>query len=66
MRGQYLPSEMENVVYGDENGIEESLHRRKARSVRSNKMFDFVPGRKFRRTNLVAGYAKGKSITECA
>jgi hypothetical protein len=30
MRGQYMPSKRENVVYGDESGIDEYLHRRKA------------------------------------
>jgi transposase len=29
-------------------------------------MFGFVPGRKFGRTNLVAGYTNGKSMAECA
>ncbi|MDR2778773.1 MAG: transposase, partial [Puniceicoccales bacterium] len=49
-----------------ESGIDEHLHRRRARAEMGRKVFGFSPVRKFCRTNIVAGYVNGKSIVECA
>jgi transposase len=49
----------------DESGIDRHLHRRNARSVKGKKVFGFVAGKKFQRTNIVAGYVNGKTISEC-
>ncbi|MDR2779296.1 MAG: transposase [Puniceicoccales bacterium] len=56
----------ENIVYVGESGIDEHLHRRRARAEIGRKVFGFSLGRKFCRTNIVAGYVNGKSIAECA
>jgi transposase len=49
----------------DESGIDHHLHRRNARSAKGKKVFGFVAGKKFQRTNIVAGYVNGKTIAEC-
>jgi hypothetical protein len=49
----------------DESGIDRHLHRRNARSVKGKKVFGFVAGKKFQRTNIVAGYVNGKTIAKC-
>jgi hypothetical protein len=53
------------LVYVDESGIDEHLHRRRACAEMARKVFGFSPVRKFCRTNIVAGYVNGKSIAEC-
>jgi transposase len=55
----------EDVVYVDESGIDGHLHRRNARSAKGKKVFGFVAGKKFQRTNIVAGHVNGKTIAEC-
>ncbi|MDR0680155.1 MAG: transposase [Puniceicoccales bacterium] len=45
------------IVYVDESGIDRHLHRRNARSAKGKKVFGFVAGKKFQRTNIAAGYA---------
>ncbi|MDR0679547.1 MAG: transposase [Puniceicoccales bacterium] len=55
----------ENIVYVDESGIDCHLHRRNARSAKEKKVFGFVAGKKFQRTNIAAGYVDGKTIAEC-
>jgi hypothetical protein len=49
----------ENIVYVDESGIDRRLHRRNAGSAKGKKVFGFVAGKKFQRTNIGAGYADG-------
>jgi transposase len=49
----------------DESGIDQYLHRQKARSIKGEKVIGFVSGRKFQRKNIVAGYVNGKTIAEC-
>jgi hypothetical protein len=51
----------EDVVYVDESGIDRCLHRAKARSVKRKKVFGFLSGKKFQRTNVVAGYINGQT-----
>ncbi|MDR0679706.1 MAG: hypothetical protein LBF42_01565 [Puniceicoccales bacterium] len=48
----------EDIVYVDENGIDRHLHRRNARmpdQQRGRRCLDIVAGKKFQRTNIVAG-----------
>jgi transposase len=44
-----------NLVYVDETGIEQCLYREFARSPRGQKVVGFINGKKFKRTNIVAG-----------
>ena len=44
-----------NLVYVDETGIDQCLFREYARSPRGQKITGFISGRKFKRTNIVAG-----------
>jgi hypothetical protein len=55
----------EDIVYVDESGIDRHLHRRNARSAKGKKVFGFVAGKKFQRTNIVAWYVNGKIIAKC-
>ncbi|MDR0679424.1 MAG: hypothetical protein LBF42_00025 [Puniceicoccales bacterium] len=55
----------EDIVCVDESGVDRHLHRRNARSVKGKKVFGFVAGKKFQRTNIGARYADGKTIAEC-
>ena len=52
----------ENVVYVDESGIEQYYQREKARSLRGTKVQDTKRGRKFQRTNIVAGLYSGEVV----
>jgi hypothetical protein len=49
----------------DKSGIDQHLHRQKARPEKGKKVVGFVAGRKFRRTNSVAAYGNGKTIAGC-
>jgi hypothetical protein len=49
----------------DESGIDEHFYRQRARSAVGKKVFGFVPGKKYCRTNIVAGYVNGKTMAEC-
>jgi hypothetical protein len=55
----------ENMIHVDESGMGKCFHRRRVQSFIGRKMFGFVPGKKFRRTNAVTGYADGKTMAEC-
>jgi transposase len=66
IRGSYPSTKKEDLVYVDESGIDQHLHRRNARSIKGKKVIGFVSGMKFRRTNIVAGYVNGRTIAECA
>lgn len=52
----------ETIIYIDETGIEESLHRDKCRAKRGEKVYSGVSGRKYHRTNIVAGLCCGRLI----
>jgi transposase len=47
--------EADSLVYVDECGIEQYLYREYARAVRGEKIIAKISGKKFKRTNLVAG-----------
>jgi transposase len=49
----------------DESGIGEHFYRQRARSAVGKKVFGFIHGKKFCRTNIVAGYVNGKTMAEC-
>jgi hypothetical protein len=55
----------EDIVCVNESGIDRHLHRQNARSAKGKKVFGFVAGKKFQRTNIVAGYVNGEAIAEC-
>ena len=52
----------ESLVYVDETGIDQCLYREYARAHRGQKVIAKISGRKFRRTNIVAGICQGKWI----
>jgi hypothetical protein len=45
----------EHLVYVDETGIDQYLHREFADSPRGEKALDKVSGKKYKRTNILAG-----------
>lgn len=49
----------EKLVYVDETGIESYLYREYARAARGQKVIAKISGRKFKRTNIVAGICQG-------
>lgn len=53
-----IPSE--NLVYVDECGIDQYLYRKYAYSPRGQKVIAKISGKKFKRTNIVAGICKGE------
>ncbi|GHU80216.1 IS630 family transposase [Clostridia bacterium] len=52
----------ESLVYVDETGIEQCLYREYARAPRGQKIMTKISGRKFKRTNIVAGIHQGKWV----
>ena len=52
----------ESLVYVDECGIDQCLYREYARALRGEKIFEKISGRKFKRTNIVAGICQGKWV----
>jgi len=54
--------ERERVVYVDESGIEETIHRQDARSERGQPVFAQVKGKTARRVNLIAGWLQKKLL----
>ena len=52
----------ESLVFVDETGIEQCLYREYARSVRGQKVYTKINGRKYKRTNIVAGIQQGKWV----
>jgi len=56
-----MPSE--RLVYVDECGIDQYLYREYAYSLRGEKVIAKVSGRKFKRTNFMAGICQGKWIS---
>lgn len=56
------PISAEKLVYVDESGIEQCLFREYARAPRGQKVFSKVSGKKFKRTNIVAGICCGKWV----
>jgi transposase len=52
----------ESLVFVDETGIEQCLYRAYARAARGQKVYAKVSGRKFKRTNIVAGICQGNWV----
>jgi len=52
----------ERLVYVDECGIDQFLYREYARALRGKKVFAKISGKKFKRTNIVAGLCQGKWV----
>ena len=52
----------EKLVYVDETGIERYLYREYAWALRGQKVFSKISGRRFKRTNIVAGICQGKWV----
>jgi transposase len=57
---QAIPPEA--LVYVDECGIDQCLYREHARAPRGERAFAKISGRKFKRTNIVAGICQGKWV----
>ena len=53
----------QNIIYVDEVGIEQCLYREYARAPRGEKIIAKISGRKFKRTNIVAGICAGKWVS---
>ena len=51
-----------HLVYVDETGIDRYLYREFAYSPRGQKVKGLISGRKFKRTNIVAGICQGKWV----
>ena len=56
-----IPSE--RLVYVDECGIDQYLYREFAYSPRGQKVVEKISGKKFKRTNIVAGICQGKWVS---
>lgn len=52
----------EDIIYIDETGIEEYIYREYARAPKGEKVYDKISGRKYKRTNIVAGRCGEKNI----
>lgn len=52
----------ESLVYVDETGIDQCLYREYARAPRGQKVIAKISGRKFKRTNIVAGICQGQWV----
>ena len=52
----------DSLIYVDETGIDEYLYREYARAPRGKKVALKISGRKFKRTNIVAGLCQGEWI----
>ena len=50
------------IAYIDESGIDEHYHRERGRAPKGEKVYGEVSGKKFQRTNLVAGFLDGKAV----
>jgi len=51
-----------NLVYVDETGIDQCLYREYARAPRGQKVFAKISGRKYKRSNIVAGIRQGEWV----
>jgi transposase len=57
---------LESLIYVDECGIDQYLYREYAYSLRGQKVFTKISGRKYKRTNIVAGICKGEWVAPMA
>jgi hypothetical protein len=51
-------------IYIDESGISQFCFRAHGRALRGKRIHGFIPGKKFARTNVVAGYCDGRFLGE--
>jgi len=51
-------------IYIDESGVSQFCYRAYGRALRGERVHGFVPGRKFARVNVVAGYCDGRILGE--
>ena len=51
-------------IYVDESGVSRFCFREYARALRGKRVHGFVPGKKYARVNVVAGYCDGKILGE--
>ncbi|MDJ0626589.1 MAG: transposase [Candidatus Caenarcaniphilales bacterium] len=49
----------ENIIWADETGIEERMHRTYGRAERGNKVHSNISGKRIPRTTLISGYSEG-------
>jgi hypothetical protein len=54
----------EKRIYVDECGINKFLQRERGRALRGVRIEDVKRGRKFQRTNIIAGYCNGKFLAD--
>jgi len=57
-----LRTPWKKLVYIDETGIDQYLYRAFAYSLRGQKVFGKISGKKYKRTNIVAGICQGKWV----
>lgn len=50
------------ICWVDQCGVDKYYHRRYGRSLRGKKIYANVPGKRYKRTNIIAGYLDGKVI----
>jgi transposase len=51
------------ICWVDQCGVDKHYHRRYGRALRGKRIYANIPGRKFKRTNIIAGYLNGKIVT---
>jgi len=56
----------ESLVYVDETGIDQCLYREYARAPRGEPVIAKISGRKYKRTNIVAGISRGRWVAPLA
>ena len=54
----------DSIVYVDESGINEYLYREYCYALPRAKIIAEIAGKKFKRTNIIAGYISGSTIAE--
>ena len=57
---EHLPEEQ--LVYVDETGIDQCIYREYARAPRGEKVVTKISGRKYKRTNIIAGLCQGNWV----
>lgn len=48
------------LCWVDECGVDKHYHRNYGRSLRGKRIYASIPGKKYKRTNIIAGYLRGK------
>ena len=50
------------MCWVDQCGIDQHYHRSHGRALRGKKIYADIPGRRYKRTNIIAGYLDGKVV----